>query len=101
MPTLHLISGLPCSGKTTHANALTADSPTVLFTLDRWLIRAFGKYSLETLDRAMQQINESAVLSLRGRPRMERFYLDRSSIGRASIATDHLSKLVRVIDALS
>lgn len=49
MPTLHLISGLPCSGKTTYAKALSADSNTVLFTLDRWLITAFGKYSLQAV----------------------------------------------------
>lgn len=46
MSTLHLISGLPCSGKTTYATALQAADGAVLFSLDRWLITAFGKYSL-------------------------------------------------------
>src|SRR5262245_293145 len=46
MPTLHLISGLPCSGKTTYATGLRADANAVLFSLDRWLITAFGKYEL-------------------------------------------------------
>jgi predicted kinase len=46
MATLHVISGLPCSGKSTYSSALRADSAAVLFSLDRWLIRAFGKYSL-------------------------------------------------------
>lgn len=46
MATVHLISGLPCSGKSTYATALRADSAAVLFSLDRWLIRAFGQYSL-------------------------------------------------------
>lgn len=44
--TLHLISGLPCSGKTTYATALCADGDAVLFSLDRWLMTAFGKYSI-------------------------------------------------------
>ena len=46
MATLHLMSGLPCSGKTTYARALKADLNCVLFTLDRWLITAFGKYRI-------------------------------------------------------
>src|SRR5262245_66416924 len=45
-PTLHLISGLPCSGKTTYATALRADANCALFTLDRWLITCFGKYAI-------------------------------------------------------
>lgn len=46
MATLHLISGLPCSGKTTYAMALRADANAVLFSLDRWLITAFGRYDI-------------------------------------------------------
>jgi predicted kinase len=46
MPTLHLISGLPASGKTTYANELQKRVNGVLFNLDRWLITAFGRYSL-------------------------------------------------------
>ena len=46
MATAHLISGLPCSGKTTYAQALKGDTDSVLFSLDRWLITAFGKYSI-------------------------------------------------------
>lgn len=49
MATLHLISGLPCSGKSTYSNALRGDSHAVLFSLDRWLILAFGQYSLESV----------------------------------------------------
>jgi predicted kinase len=48
MATAHLISGLPCSGKTTYAAALRADK-RVLFSLDRWLITAFGRYSLASV----------------------------------------------------
>ena len=46
MATLHLISGLPCSGKTTYAAAVGADANAVVFSLDRWLITAFGRYEI-------------------------------------------------------
>lgn len=46
MATLHLISGLPCSGKTTYATGVRADANAVLFTLDRWLVTAFGRYEI-------------------------------------------------------
>ena len=49
MPTLHLISGLPASGKTTYASELRARVDGVLFGLDRWLITAFGRYSLPSV----------------------------------------------------
>lgn len=49
MPTLHLISGLPCSGKTTYAVGLRADANCVLFSLDRWLITSFGRYSIASV----------------------------------------------------
>jgi predicted kinase len=44
--TVHLISGLPGSGKTTYATGLQLDLRAVLFSLDRWLNTAFGRYSL-------------------------------------------------------
>jgi predicted kinase len=46
MAIAHLISGLPCSGKTTYATELRADVNGVLFSLDRWLITLFGRYSI-------------------------------------------------------
>src|SRR5262245_41740663 len=46
MPTTHLISGLPCSGKTTYATALRSDLGAALFSLDRWLITIFDRYSI-------------------------------------------------------
>ena len=47
MSTLHLISGLPGSGKTTYAAHLQRETSAVLFSLDRWLITVYGRYSLE------------------------------------------------------
>jgi len=49
MPTLHLICGLPCSGKTTYATGVRADSNCALFSLDRWLITAFGRYDIAAI----------------------------------------------------
>ena len=46
MATTHLISGLPCSGKTTYAAGLGVDQGGVVFSLDRWLITSFGTYSI-------------------------------------------------------
>ena len=48
MPTVHLISGLPCSGKTTYSIALRADTGGVHVSLDYWLITSFGAYSIES-----------------------------------------------------
>jgi AAA domain len=49
MPTAHLISGLPCSGKTTYAKALRETTNGVLFSLDYWLITTHGRYSIGTV----------------------------------------------------
>jgi predicted kinase len=49
MATTHLISGLPCSGKTTYAAALCANLDAALFSLDRWLITLFGRYSIDAV----------------------------------------------------
>jgi predicted kinase len=47
--TLHLIAGLPCAGKTTYAARLRDERAAALFSLDRWLIASFGRYSLEAV----------------------------------------------------
>ena len=46
---LRLVSGLPCSGNTTYAVGLRADANCVLFSLDRWLIASFGRYSIASV----------------------------------------------------
>ena len=46
MPTAHLISGLPCAGKSTYAQQLQLRTGAVVFTLDRFLITMFGRYDV-------------------------------------------------------
>lgn len=46
---LHLISGLPCAGKTTYVARLKEDHDAVHLSLDRWLITCFGRYRLEAV----------------------------------------------------
>jgi hypothetical protein len=47
--TVHLISGLPCSGKTTYSQRLQAQERCALFSLDRWLITTFDRYSISEI----------------------------------------------------
>jgi predicted kinase len=49
MPRAHLISGLPCSGKTSYARILRETTNGVLFSLDYWLITTHGRYSIGTV----------------------------------------------------
>lgn len=42
MPTLHLICGLPCAGKTTFARQLERERPALRLTPDEWHIHLFG-----------------------------------------------------------
>ena len=46
MSTAHLISGLPCAGKSTYAQQLQLRTGAVVFTLDRFLITMFGRYDV-------------------------------------------------------
>ncbi len=42
MPTLHLMVGLPCSGKTTYARQLAREVNALLLTVDVWHLTLFG-----------------------------------------------------------
>ena len=42
MATLHLMVGLPCSGKTTYARRLAQETRALLLSLDAWHLRLFG-----------------------------------------------------------
>ena len=46
---LHLISGLPCAGKTTYAERLRDLRGAVHFSLDRWLITSYGHYPVDVV----------------------------------------------------
>jgi predicted kinase len=43
MATLHLMVGLPCSGKSTLAKRLEHELPALRLTVDEWHIRLFGQ----------------------------------------------------------
>lgn len=43
LPTLHLVCGLPCSGKTTLAKRLEKEQRALRLTPDDWHIRLFGQ----------------------------------------------------------
>lgn len=49
MKTVHLISGLPCSGKTTYSQTLAESSDAVHLCLDVWLITLYGRYSIDEI----------------------------------------------------
>lgn len=42
-PTLHLMVGLPCAGKTTRAKQLEQELPALRLNLDAWHIQLFGQ----------------------------------------------------------
>ncbi len=48
-PTLHLICGIPCAGKTAYAEKLKDQPNAVHFCLDRWLISSFGRYPVDLI----------------------------------------------------
>ena len=47
MATLHLMVGLPCSGKTTRAKILEKEYHALTLTPDKWQIRLFGNDTME------------------------------------------------------
>lgn len=49
MKTVHLISGLPCSGKTTYSKRLAEELDGVHFWLDFWLITLYGTYDIDEI----------------------------------------------------
>lgn len=51
MPTLHLVHGLPGSGKTTHAIRLARELTAVRFTPDEWMVALHGTNPPEALFR--------------------------------------------------
>jgi predicted kinase len=57
MPTLHLMVGLPCSGKTTLAKKLQQELPAMRLTPDEWMARVVG----DGYDEAKRAIVETML----------------------------------------
>ena len=71
MAVLHLMVGLPCSGKTTEARRLEKEYHALRLTPDEWQIRLFGQDALDpshderhgAIEKIMWEV-ASRVLSL-------------------------------------
>ena len=57
--TLHLMVGLPCSGKTTLARQLEREYSALRFTLDEWHVRLYGQDALEEEHDARHDLIEA------------------------------------------
>lgn len=67
MATLHLIVGLPCSGKTTLARQLETKYSALRLTTDEWHIRLFGHdywHTMSDSDEAEHDSRHAAVESI-------------------------------------
>ncbi|MCB9709245.1 MAG: AAA family ATPase [Myxococcales bacterium] len=61
MATLHLMVGLPCSGKTTLARRLESELPALRLSLDEWHIRLFGQDAQELEHDARHRVIETIL----------------------------------------
>ncbi len=61
MATLHLMVGLPCSGKTTLAQKLEQELPALRLNLDEWHIRLFGQDAEEPEHDARHRLIEDLL----------------------------------------
>jgi predicted kinase len=64
MATLHLMVGLPCSGKTTLAQKLEQELPALRLNLDEWHIRLFGQDAEEPEHDARHSLIESILWNI-------------------------------------
>ena len=67
MATLHLMVGLPCSGKTTLAQQLEQELPALRLNLDEWHIRLFGQDAEEPEHDARHRLIESQLWNIASR----------------------------------
>ena len=67
MPTLYLMVGLPCSGKTTYARQLEQDTFALRLTPDEWHTRLFGQDVEETEHDARHFLIESMLWDVAAR----------------------------------
>lgn len=67
MATLHLMVGLPCSGKSTLARKLERELPALRLTPDEWQIPLFGQDAEEPEHDARHSLIEAMLWNLAGR----------------------------------
>ena len=67
MATLHLMVGLPCSGKTTLAQKLEHELPALRLNLDEWHIRLFGQDAEEPEHYARHSLIEALLWKIASR----------------------------------
>ena len=67
MATLHLMVGLPCSGKTTLARELEQELPALRLNLDEWHIRLFGQDAEEPEHDARHSLIEAILWNIASR----------------------------------
>jgi predicted kinase len=65
--TLHLIVGLPCSGKTTLAQKLEHEQSALRLTPDEWHVRLFGQDAEEPEHDARHNLIEAMLWKIAGR----------------------------------
>jgi len=67
MATLHLMVGLPCSGKTTLAKKLEHELPALRLTTDEWHIRLFGQDAADPEHDARHSLIEDLLWDIASR----------------------------------
>ncbi len=67
MATLHLMVGLPCSGKTTLAQKLEQELPALRLTPDEWQLRLFGQDAAESEHDARHSLIEAMLWNIASR----------------------------------
>lgn len=64
MATLHLMVGLPCSGKTTLARKLEQEHSALRLTTDEWHVRLFGQDATDQQHDARHRLIEALLWEL-------------------------------------
>ena len=67
MATLHLMVGLPCSGKTTLAQELESEQSALRLTTDEWHVRLFGQDAEEPEHDARHTLIETMLWNIASR----------------------------------
>src|SRR4030042_4807284 len=65
--TLHLMVGLPCSGKTTLAQRLESEKAALRLTPDEWQVRLFGQDAEESEHNARHELIEGILWNIASR----------------------------------